>query len=69
MCDSFVHIVKKLQGGNSRSQSPIDMNGVLHSNCVGLLKIKKQLVMGKTTCSFAYANDIKENFGRVVEKH
>jgi hypothetical protein len=32
MCDYFVHIIKELQGGDSGSQAPIDMNGLFHSN-------------------------------------
>jgi hypothetical protein len=32
MCDFSVQTIKKLQGGDSGSQAPIDINGPLHSN-------------------------------------
>jgi hypothetical protein len=32
MCDFFIHIIKELQGGDSGSQAPIDLNGPFHSN-------------------------------------
>jgi hypothetical protein len=47
MCDSFVHIITKLQGGDSGSQAPIDMNGLFHSNWVSLVKITNQSIMDK----------------------
>jgi hypothetical protein len=47
MCDSFVHTIKDLHAGDSKSQAPIDLNGMFHSNWVGLSKITNQLVMGK----------------------
>jgi hypothetical protein len=50
MCDSFVHTIKGLQGGDLVPQTPVEFNGPLHSNWVGLPKliiepiINKQLV-------------------------
>lgn len=32
MCNYFIHIINELQGGDSGSQAPIDLNGPLHSN-------------------------------------
>jgi len=34
MCDSFVDNIKELQGGDSTSQAPINLNGLFHSNWV-----------------------------------
>jgi hypothetical protein len=34
MCDSFVHTIGGLQVGDSKSQTPIDLNGLLHSKIV-----------------------------------
>jgi len=39
MHDSFVHTIKKLQGGDSQSQAPINSNQPLHSNWVSLPKM------------------------------
>jgi hypothetical protein len=39
MRDYFVHTIKEFQDGESKSQAPIDLNGPLHSNWVGLLEI------------------------------
>jgi hypothetical protein len=47
MGDSFVHTIKKLQGGDFQSQALINLNGPLHSNWAGLLKIANQSAMGK----------------------
>ncbi len=47
MHDSFVHIFMVLQGGDSVSQAPIDLNGPLHSNWVGLPKLVSQPIIGK----------------------
>jgi hypothetical protein len=32
MCDSFIHIIRELQGSDSISQTIIEFNGPLHSN-------------------------------------
>jgi hypothetical protein len=45
MSNSFVHTIWGLQVGDSKSQTPIDLNGLLHSNWAGLPKISNQLVM------------------------
>lgn len=39
MRDSFFQTIKELQGGDSGSQAPIDINGPLHLNQAGLLDI------------------------------
>jgi hypothetical protein len=36
MCDSFVHIIKELQGSDLVSQAIVEFNGPFHSNWVGL---------------------------------
>jgi hypothetical protein len=35
-CDSFVHIIKELQGNDSISQTPIELNGRHHSHWANL---------------------------------
>ncbi len=47
MRDSFVHIIKELQGSDSVSQATIELKGPLHSNWVGVPKPVSQLVIGK----------------------
>jgi hypothetical protein len=47
MCDSCVHTIKELHGSDSTSQAPIDPNGPLHSNWVGLPKPVSQSVTSK----------------------
>jgi hypothetical protein len=37
MRDSFVHIIRELQGSDSISQAPIEFNEPFHLNWVGLL--------------------------------
>jgi hypothetical protein len=45
MCASFVHSIRGLQDGDSKSQTPINLNGPLHSNWAGLPIISNQLGM------------------------
>jgi hypothetical protein len=45
MCDYFVHTIRGLQASDSKSQTPIDLSGPLHSNWAGLLKITNKLVI------------------------
>jgi len=47
MFDSFVHIIKELQGNDSISQAPIEFNEPLHSNWAGLLKSMNRLITSK----------------------
>jgi hypothetical protein len=47
MFDSFVHIIRGLQGNASISQAPIEFNKPLHSNWVGLLKPMNQPITSK----------------------
>jgi hypothetical protein len=47
MCDFFVHIIGELQGNDSTSQAPIDLNGPLHSNWANLLEIISHPVTSK----------------------
>jgi hypothetical protein len=47
MLDSFVHIIKELQGSDSTSQVLVDLNGPVHSNWVGLPKPISQQVTCK----------------------
>jgi hypothetical protein len=39
MCNSFIHTIKELQGGDSGSQAPINLNEPLHSNWANLPEI------------------------------
>ncbi len=47
MRDSFVHIVKELQGNDSISQAPIELNKPLHSNWANLLELVNQPIISK----------------------
>jgi hypothetical protein len=47
MRDSFVHTIKELQGSNSISQAPIELNIPFHSNWASLLGLVSQLVASK----------------------
>jgi hypothetical protein len=47
MFDSFVHTIRELQGNDSVSQAPIEINEPLHSNWASLPKSVSQLVISK----------------------
>jgi hypothetical protein len=47
MRDSFVHIIKELQGSDSISQTTVEINRPLHSNWMNLPKPINQLVTSK----------------------
>ncbi len=47
MRDSFVHIIKELQGSDSTSQAPNNPNRPLHSNWVVLPKPVNHLMTSK----------------------
>jgi hypothetical protein len=47
MFDYLVHTIKELQGNDSISQAPIEMNEPLHSNWAGLLDPVSQPIISK----------------------
>jgi hypothetical protein len=64
MCDFFVHNIGELQGNDSTSQAPIDLNGPLHSNWVNLLEIISHPVTSKQHVHLiAQNNTTKKDFG------
>jgi hypothetical protein len=52
MRDSFVNIIKELQGNDWISQTPIELNRPHHSNWAGLQKLINQLITNKQLVKF-----------------
>jgi hypothetical protein len=61
MHDSFVHIIKELQGSDSTSQAPINPNRPLHSNWVILPKPVNHLMTTQTTSPKKILEEILKN--------
>ncbi len=64
MCNFFVHIIGELQGNDSTSQAPIDLNGPLHSNWANLLEIISHPITSKQHVDLiTQINTTKKDFG------